>query len=221
MTLRTHDLEEVGSLDAPPGSREWAIAVRHELQGRLSDERASAAALKGMLSLMAEHEGWKELSGPAGKPFRTFEQFCLARHPFGLGYDLAAINRIVADREVRDARQVALEAQPVGAHGGDRKSAEASAHQPYNDKVDSDSAGAGAGYLAARLKRDRPDILDRVISGELPSMRAAAKEAGIPLTETCTHALTPAAFARAALKHLGVNGCRALMAELEARLGAR
>jgi len=36
-----------------------------------------------------------------------------------------------------------------------------------------------AEYLTARLARDRPDILERMKAGEFPSVRAAAREAGI------------------------------------------
>ena len=39
--------------------------------------------------------------------------------------------------------------------------------------------GNNADYLAARIKRDRPDIAARVEAGEFRSMRAAAIEAGI------------------------------------------
>src|SRR5690242_4023892 len=39
--------------------------------------------------------------------------------------------------------------------------------------------GTGADYLAARIKRDRPDIAEAVIRGEYRSMRKAAIDAGI------------------------------------------
>lgn len=85
MKARTQTPDELGSLDAPRGSREWAIAVRTEAFCRLSDQRNNARSLRSFVALMAEHEGWKELRGPDGKHFRTFEAFCSARSPFGLG----------------------------------------------------------------------------------------------------------------------------------------
>jgi len=39
--------------------------------------------------------------------------------------------------------------------------------------------GNHAEYLAARIARDRPDILERMKAGEFSSVRQAAKEAGI------------------------------------------
>jgi hypothetical protein len=39
--------------------------------------------------------------------------------------------------------------------------------------------GENAAYLAARLKRDHPEIAERLANGEFRSIRAAAIEAGI------------------------------------------
>ena len=39
--------------------------------------------------------------------------------------------------------------------------------------------GTNAEYLTARLKRDHPDIADRLANNEFKSVRAAAIEAGI------------------------------------------
>jgi hypothetical protein len=38
--------------------------------------------------------------------------------------------------------------------------------------------GNSSSYLAARIKKDRPDIVERIEAGEFRSIRAAAKEAG-------------------------------------------
>jgi hypothetical protein len=40
-------------------------------------------------------------------------------------------------------------------------------------------AGNRSDYLAARIARDRPDILERMKAGEFTSVREAAREAGI------------------------------------------
>ena len=39
--------------------------------------------------------------------------------------------------------------------------------------------GNSADYLAARIARDAPDVLERAIAGEFASMKEAAREAGI------------------------------------------
>ena len=47
------------------------------------------------------------------------------------------------------------------------------------DNIKKSEGGTGAAYLAARIKRDRPDIAEAVERGEYRSMRAAAIDAGI------------------------------------------
>jgi hypothetical protein len=48
-----------------------------------------------------------------------------------------------------------------------------------SDNIRPCSHGTGSSYLAARLARDHPDILERMKRGEFRSVRAAALEAGI------------------------------------------
>jgi hypothetical protein len=80
--------------------------------------------------------------------------------------------------EAGAARRMA-EAVPLARHGGDRKS-EAVQDQDYNvNLIDDPKGGNSADYLAARIKRDRPDIAARVEAGEYRSIRAAAIDAGI------------------------------------------
>ena len=47
------------------------------------------------------------------------------------------------------------------------------------DNITNPERGTGAAYLAARLKRDLPEISERLADGEFRSVRAAAIEAGI------------------------------------------
>jgi hypothetical protein len=49
-------------------------------------------------------------------------------------------------------------------------------------------AGNRSDYLAARIARDRPDILERMKAGEFTSVREAAREAGIIKDVSAGHA---------------------------------
>ena len=55
-------------------------------------------------------------------------------------------------------------------------------------------------YLAARLKRDHPEIAARVANGEFKSIRAAALEAGIVKPMRSIQVDTPEAAIRALLR---------------------
>lgn len=71
------------------------------------------------------------------------------------------------------AAAVMKDATPVGKHGGDRFDE----FQQGSDRTL--VRGETAAYLAARIKKDRPDIAEAVERGEYRSMRAAAIAAGI------------------------------------------
>ena len=103
---------------------------------------------------------------------RPFWRYGAARQPFGLGYQLADIDAIIAER--KDARKMAREAVPLAAHGeiGNGHSRESSAFSTMEGN------NTTATNTLRRLARDNPDILSRVESGEL-SPHAAAVEAGI------------------------------------------
>jgi hypothetical protein len=66
------------------------------------------------------------------------------------------------------------EAIRLGKHGGDRRSEEAR-DQPSNRSLI--KAGTNTAYTLARLRRDHPELAERVADGEL-SANAAAIEAG-------------------------------------------
>ena len=61
-----------------------------------------------------------------------------------------------------------------------------------------DSVGRGVTYILKRLKRDRPDLLKRVVSGEI-SANAAALAAGFRKTPSALDRLD-AAWAQASAK---------------------
>jgi len=89
--------------------------------------------------------------------------------PFGLGYDLAVIERIIEERKSAEAR--AERAVPLAEH-----------RRPTKDETASKCAiriftgSDNPDYLTARIARDRPDILERMKAGEYRSVRAASPD---------------------------------------------
>jgi hypothetical protein len=61
------------------------------------------------------------------------------------------------------------EIRPLSKHGGDKR----------DRTIKCGKAGTTGEYLIARIKRDRPDITERLANGEFPSIAAAARAAGI------------------------------------------
>jgi hypothetical protein len=171
--MNTETIGEVGNLSAPPGSRDWAVAVRLKIQAGLSSTLSDAASLSGWLRMMERHNGYKQLPDANGQTFPSYRAFCEAKQPWGLGYAPDAIERLLAERMTPSDR----------AH---RPLTLLDSHRPTDAEREdkgSDTTLIGdrrAGdYLTARIARDRPDILEDMKAGKYPSVRAAALQAGI------------------------------------------
>jgi Arc/MetJ-type ribon-helix-helix transcriptional regulator len=237
MHIETDSLDEIGNLGAAPGSHEWAVAMRREIQSALKEAKTSSEYLQSLLRLMEQHRGYRALDDPRGRKFTTYESFCVCKYPWGLGYRKADIDRIVAERKGREVEERAQDAEPISKAGGvrvgaGRKSAEAAALQAEvavalplfgakpkaKNQVDvinlKTPGGTHADYLTARIARDHPDILVRMKAGEFKSVRAAALEAGI-VKPTITVSKEPEAAARVLRKHFRGAALRELIAHLE------
>lgn len=86
--------------------------------------------------------------------------FCLARPPFGLGYDPDALDMVVKERLTAQerAQQPKTLLDNPGPPTEEEKSISSDTTN-INGKRDAD-------YLTARIARDRPDILERMQAGE-------------------------------------------------------
>jgi|GEM_PF-2849626 len=203
-------LDEVGDLGAEPGSRPWAIALRMRMGAALKDERSSAKQLRRWIDLLSEHKGYRALEDQAGVAFTSFEEFCRAPMPYGLGYDVDAITAVIDERKSAQTR--AQSPKPLKSHGGDRRSD----NQSHN--VTLKSRGNSSDYLIAVLGRDHPDILKRLQAGEFKSARAAAIAAGIVKAGPVIPR-DPQKLATAIIEHYSTDEARALVDAVSARFG--
>lgn len=144
--------------------------------------RALHKDCRGLADLLAEAEeaGWAGLGSRD-----SFIVECLGRPVDVIDMALNGVRLfdlsepVPLDKAVKaEAARRMQESETLSEHGGDRKS-DAARNQVDNVNLISAKGGNSADYLAARIKRDRPDIAARVEAGEFRSMRAAALEAGI------------------------------------------
>ncbi|NEN89009.1 MAG: hypothetical protein F6K48_08825 [Okeania sp. SIO3H1] len=112
--LKSHieTLGNAGNLNATPGSRPWAIAVRLEMQSVLNDITFNARQLKAWRDLMKKQVGYRQLVNEGGKAFKTYEQFCKAKPPFGLGCVPSEIDQVIQELELGIARGQEVEDPP-------------------------------------------------------------------------------------------------------------
>ncbi|CAD5915022.1 hypothetical protein NO108_00663 [Planktothrix rubescens] len=117
--LKAHinTLGKAGNLNAPPGSLSWAIAVRLELQSTLHDITFDAQQLKAWSNLMREYAGYSQLVNEDGKPFKSYEDFCAAKPPFGLGSNALHIDKIIKELSSEQEQQENQEKLPL-KYGG-------------------------------------------------------------------------------------------------------
>lgn len=180
--------DELGSLDAEPGCREWAIAVRLEIQGLLKDQESNARHLQAWVRLMEQHAGYRQLTDRRGQTFKTYESFCKECPPFGLGYESDVIDRIIKERESAQTIAAKLDGKTVNAGPGPLTQEEKA--NGHIVPIKSDGAhGNAADYLARRIKRDAPEVFSRLEQGEYRSVRAAAIDAGIVRVPTALQEL--------------------------------
>lgn len=104
---------------------------------------------------------------------RTWERFCMDV----LGYPGEYVEKMREGIAVLDGEptpdEAVTAAEVLRANGGDRRSKD---FQCYDVTL---KRGNNVPYLRARLKRDAPETLAALDRGEYPSVRAAAKAAGI------------------------------------------
>ena len=172
---RSSLLDEHGDLGAEPGSRPWAVAVRREIQSGLKNVKSKADYLESMVTKFEKHHGYKQLNDWDGNPFVSYEYFCLAKYPYGLGYSKNHIDQIVHERRSAQALAANPEVKELGEHRRPTKEEE----ENKGDNVTFTERGNSSSYLVRRLKRDAPEIAEGLANGEYPSARRAAIVAGI------------------------------------------
>lgn len=172
-----------GDKDAPVGSRLWAIWFLNRAKARRKDLESDAEALAGILTELETGKAWEPLG------LMSFGQLCSVE--IGLSDEqVDAIKHAKPGTAVGAAltasQKTMAEAKPAGPKEGGRPSGKPS------DALSLPTGSTSSARLAARIKRDRPDIAARVEKGEFKSMRAAGIEAGIVKVKTALDQLKSA-----------------------------
>ena len=140
-----------------------------------SNLKIDAMAFGRMIDEARATEAWRVVG------FKSFGEFCEAELNKTLD-EVETICQGVRRLESRgatecteeEAVQAALESAPLGPGQGKRTDL-----QPLATSTKLKRGSCNASYLAARIKRDHPDIAKRIKEGEFKSVRAAAIAAGI------------------------------------------
>lgn len=161
----------------------------HRAGEALHRDGASPAGALELLAAIVEDRTWERMSDRRGVSFAgRFRAFVEAKKPYGLGFDPDQLPKVlslshphenvpkVAHRmaEMREAvRSLLLAEVPMAGppiHPGPGRGKK-------TDSATTGFADRGVDYIAARLKRDAPELADRVVTGKL-SPNAAARQMG-------------------------------------------
>ena len=116
---------------------------------------------------------WQRYKGKHGNPFNSFEAF--VRHPLWQGLETTIDDLRVYCRKQPTIQKLILGAMEPGRGGQRGSTKEERANR--SDNITPTKRGTSAIYTLKRLKRDRPDLFQQVLGGDL-SANAAAIEAG-------------------------------------------
>lgn len=158
------------------------------------DGGSPAGALE-LLAALVEDRTWERLKDAKGRSFKgRFRAFVETRPPFGLGYDPDQLPKLLELRHPHESvpdvtfRMAAMRKQvkalllaeiPSAAPHGDgpgrghteKRLYDTNSFPPPSSRPDS------AEHVIARLKRDDPELAEKVVKGEL-TPNAAAREKG-------------------------------------------
>jgi hypothetical protein len=139
--------------------------------------------LPAKIKAFIEAESWAGHINPdTGKPFGSFYECAVTRIPHGLGFDGKDRRHTYAqvvsycDLQRGDVAMMMRQQQPALAGHGEIGNGRS---RDYNIMSTPTRQGTDPSYLVSRLKRDAPEIAERLADGEFRSVRAAAIEAGI------------------------------------------
>jgi len=172
------------------GSHVDAKAMRARIQQLLAGIDRADEQLSVLCQAARDRKIYMLLEDPRGRYFTSWSDFCVAPVPWGLGLHPAMVEEVV--KEQRDPKRRAR----LALEGPLLLQTRAAPRKGRTARV----PARGQEYSLQRLKRDRPDLLTRVATGEL-TIQAAAEQAGHrpPFTSVLVE---PMAIARVVVSRL-------------------
>ena len=181
-------LDAIGNKNAPVGSSEWCVSMHRQAMSHIDDAKTRVSWMRLDLKLIRDKQYFAKLKDKAGNAFADWADYCQYPRPWGLGFSVEVAEAIIAEddgnklittikEEVAAQRMATVE--PLAKHGNQPGEMNSRNRVDNIKSVDDTKGGTSADYLAARIKRDRPDIAEAVERGEYRSIRQAAIAAGI------------------------------------------
>jgi hypothetical protein len=163
-------LDEVGDQFAEPGSRSWAVYFVNRAKIVRDQVHNDVSSLKSIVERLEKHEAWKHFGLP------SFSMLCATKLKLA-SEELDAIMKAKRGQTVGEV--LALKPHGTNRFAEDRGN--------KNENITSiEQRGTASTYRIAKLKRDSPEIAERLASGEFPNVREAERAAGMPVPNKLT-----------------------------------
>lgn len=182
------------------------------------DGGSPGSALEGLAAIV-EDETWKKVpSGPdRPEPFTSFSAFVEGRPPFGLGYSVTQLKTLLRLQHPGEGSakiRIRMESMRIEVRkllDGDVEAALPFGTNQHQENVPRSPVGRSdtREKVIARLKRDDPNLAQRVVRGEI-SPNAAARQAGWRKPRIVV--TSPASVAAALRRHMSPEDLAALIA---------
>ncbi len=184
----------VGDPYAPPGSYMKCKWLRHRANTILEQEDMNQFELKEIIDDIVKHQAWKILKDRNGKEFNSYTSFCRARPPYGLGRSDSDLEQIIKegivkriDETVKKAQEVTEPLKEVGRpvkEERDIEDREIMVTESENVTIidlpqisETKQKGNSSEYRIKKLRRDHPEIVEKLEQGEYKSVAAAERAA--------------------------------------------
>jgi hypothetical protein len=197
----------MGDPTAPRGTLPWVRYVFEQAKIALNDASTMREHVQSQVSALRTGDHFRLLTDSHGRNFFMWEMFTTTDQPHGLGYDQEAIDAIIAERKTiaqRDAEDQRRQ-RPTGRPPKTGNNVPNSTKRPEGNTAEKG---------LRRLRKDRPDLHQRVLAGEL-SAHAAMVLAGFR-TKTITVPAEPRSLAAGLLRQLAPEDLAILLTELRA-----
>lgn len=119
-----------GSAAAQVGTKDWADFVRLQLVAMVEHLGENEESFLGYIEIIREHRGWTLMTRKDGSAFKTIEEFCSERRPWGLGTSWARLRphlvsgmakRGKSTNEIERALQLEVVSEPSPGPGRGHK----------------------------------------------------------------------------------------------------